>query len=321
MVALPLSSPAPLGIVREAPLPEVRESSALALTQAYGLDWQVGLAPVYAQGPSLDGPRLVPRAQAVVRQDTGAPLGIVGRRYRPIQNAEAFRIFDPLVARERAVYDRAGSCDGGRRVWIQAKLPGSLWITKDDEVERYLLLSMLHGGGSLQLLETPIRVWCKNTLLRALEEGRARTLRIRHAGDIAGQVREAERLLEASLGSFQVFADQARAFAGRMIRKEALDQYFRTLVPDPQEGEASRAIATRETFLRLFETGKGNALPSVRGTLWAALNGVIEWIDHERPTRRSAGTDPRDHRWASAQFGSGRLKKEQAWREALSLLS
>lgn len=294
--------------------------SAAEAIQTYGLDWQVGLAPVLAQVPTPEGQRLVPQARAVVRMDVGQPLSIVGRRYRPIQNADAFRMFDSILAREKAVYERAGSCDGGRRVWIQAKLPGGMWITKEDEVERYLLLSMLHGGGSLQVLETPIRVWCKNTLLRALEEGRSRAIRIRHVGDIAGQVREAERLLALSLGSFDVFADQARAFAGRMIRKEALDLYFRSLVPDPKDGDRARAATTREHFVRLFETGKGNSLPSVRGTLWGAVNAVVEHIDHERPTRAGAGIDPEQNRWKSAQFGSGAVLKARAWKEALALL-
>jgi hypothetical protein len=196
----------------------------------------------------------------------------------------------------------------------------AMWITKDDEVERYLLLSMLHGGGSLQVLETPIRIWCKNTLLRALREGRSGAIRIRHLGDIEGQVRKAEQLLALSLGSFDVFLDQARAFAGRMIRKEALDAYVRTLVPDPVDGEASRAMAIRENLVRLFETGKGNDIPSVRGTLWAAVNSMVEHIDYERPTRGQGGVAPQESRWKSAQFGSGAALKTRAWSEALALL-
>jgi phage/plasmid-like protein (TIGR03299 family) len=256
----------------------------------------------------------------VVRTDTRKPLSVVGRRYRPIQNAEAFQFFDPVVRKFGAVYERAGSCDDGRRVWIQAKLPGGLWITKDDEVERFLLLSLLQGGGSLQVLETPIRIWCKNTLIRALRQGRSRAIRIRHLGDIALQVREAERLLALSLGSFEVFADQARAFAGRMIRKPALDAYFRRLAPDPKDKGNSRAVATRENLVRLFETGKGNTLPSVRGTLWGAVNSVVEHIDHERLTRGPGGTNPLESRWKSAQFGSGAALKTRAWSEALALL-
>jgi phage/plasmid-like protein (TIGR03299 family) len=297
--------------------PSARPETAREAVQAYGLDWQVGLAPVQAL---VDPPRPVARARAVVRLDTNEPLSVVGRRYQPIQNAEAFGLFDSVLAKFGATYMGAGACDGGRRVWIQAKLPGGMWITKEDEVEKYLLLSMLHGGGCLQVLDTPIRVWCRNTLLRALEEGRRRAIRICHRGDIAREIEAAERLLELSLGSFEAFESQAQTFAARMIRKEALDAYFRTLIPNPKEGDPARAAATRGHLVRLFETGKGNALPSVRGTLWAALNGVVEWIDHERPTRVADGVDPSSTRWKSAQFGTGAALKARVWSEALALL-
>jgi len=290
------------------------------MLEAYGLDWQVDLYPVLAQVPGSETPRLVKEARAVVRVDTRTPLSLVGRHYRPIQNAGAFGLFDSVLAKFGASYRGAGSCDGGRRVWIQAKLPGGMWVTKEDEVEKFLLLHMQHGRGSLQMLDTPIRILCKNTLFRALEEGKHRAIRIVHRGDVDRQVREAETLLEHSLRSFEAFEGEARAFAGRMIRKEAMDAYFRTLFPDPKEGDPSRAKSTRESLVRLFETGKGNTLPSVRGTLWAALNAVGEYADHERPTRAPAGTDAKASRWASAQFGSGKALKERAWSEALALV-
>ena len=105
-----------------------------------------------------------------------------------------------------------------------------------------------------------------------------------------------------------------------MIRKEALDAYFRTLVPDPVDGDPSRAVATRENLVRLFETGKGNDIPSVRGTLWAALNAVVEFADFERPTRTMDGEGQRASRWKSAQFGSGSILKVRAWSKALETL-
>jgi hypothetical protein len=48
---------------------------------------------------------------------------------------------------------------------------------------------------------------------------------------------------------------------------------------------------------------------------------VIEFIDHERPTRAVAGEDATSSRWKSAQFGTGAALKARAWREALALLS
>jgi hypothetical protein len=139
-------------------------------------------------------------------------------------------------------------------------------------------------------------------------------------GDIQEHVREAERLLDRSILSFDSFAEQAKAFAGHMLKKEALAAYFETLVPNPQDGDPARAIATRETFQRLFESGKGNDLPTVRGTLWAALNGVVEYVDHERQTRVREGENAVQNRFKSAQFGSGAVLKERAWSQALALL-
>lgn len=300
--------------------PSTPPETAAEAIRAYGLDWQVGLVPVQAQVESLPAAPQIPRARAVVRLDTHEPLGVVGRRFQPIQNRDAFTFFDHLVARRRAVYERAGACEGGRRIWIQAKLPGQMWITKDDPVEKYLLLSMSHGAGSLWVLDTPIRVWCRNTLLRALGEGKSRALRIRHVGDIDQQIRQAERMLEGSLGSFDSFLAEARGMAGRTIAREELGAFFRALVPDPKEGDPARAARTREHLSILFETGRGNDLPSVRGTLWAALNGVVQFVDYERPTREQGGMDPPASRWKSAQFGSGAALKQRAWKEALALL-
>jgi phage/plasmid-like protein (TIGR03299 family) len=252
--------------------------------------------------------------------DTRQPLAVVGRRFRPIQNDVAFQFLDHLVEQRRAVYERAGEADGGRRVWIQAKLPGGMWVTREDEVERFLLLYVLHGGGSVQVVETPVRISCKNRLARALAAGRKNAIRIRHAGDIELQVREAEEAVLASLGSFDAFLGEAKSMVRKHMRKEALELYLRTLVPDPKDADPVRAKSTRESLVRLFETGKGNTLPTVRGTLWAAVNGVVEFVDYERPTRRKDGEEEAASRWNSAAFGTGRTLKTRAWREALALL-
>src|ERR1041384_6650563 len=107
---------------------ENRPETAREAVQAYGLDWKVDLVPVQAlvDPTGQVPPRPVKTAHAVVRTDTRVPLSIVGRRYRPIQNAEAFGLFDSVLAKSGASYEGDGACDGGRRVWIQAKLPGGM---------------------------------------------------------------------------------------------------------------------------------------------------------------------------------------------------
>jgi hypothetical protein len=51
------------------------------------------------------------------------------------------------------------------------------------------------------------------------------------------------------------------------------------------------------------------------------LNGVIEYIDHERASRLQVGESAAENRWKSAQFGTGAALKARAWQEALRLLN
>lgn len=64
----------------------------------------------------------------------------------------------------------------------------------------------------------------------------------------------------------------------------------------------------------LFEGGKGNELPGVRGTLWAALNSVTEFTDHIR-SRVDTDATKLNNVW----FGSGSRLKQRAFDVALTL--
>ncbi|HLY73297.1 MAG TPA: DUF932 domain-containing protein [Planctomycetota bacterium] len=283
--------------------------------RAAGLDWRVELFTASAVGMPIPG------AQGVVRMDRREPIAVVGQRYVPIQNTEAFGFFDQLIGEGHAVYETAGALDRGRRIWLLARLPGHVWVTREDSVGKYLLLTNSHDGTSpLRALFTPIRVVCENTLRAALGEGQSSGIKVRHVGDIRDKAKEARRLLGISLKYYDAFAGQAQAMAGCALKREALDLYLKSLVPDPEDVDPSRAVATRESLVRLFETGKGNDLPTVRGSLWAALNAVSELVDHERPVRVKPGETQNEVRWKSAQFGSGARLKERAWSEALTLL-
>jgi hypothetical protein len=56
-----------------------------------------------------------------------------------------------------------------------------------------------------------------------------------------------------------------------------------------------------------------------RGTAFAALNTVCEYVDHFRATRVTEGTTEEGQRFESAMFGSGDNLKSKATVEALEL--
>jgi hypothetical protein len=65
-----------------------------------------------------------------------------------------------------------------------------------------------------------------------------------------------------------------------------------------------------------FVHGKGNEKPGVKGSLWAAYNGVAELIDHPQPPQQSD-----ERRLESVWFGDGYQIKARAYETAVEVLT
>ena len=61
-------------------------------------------------------------------KETPVLLGVVSRRYRPLQNTEAFRFFDPIIAKRETYFETAGALGEGERVWVMARMPSTSTI-------------------------------------------------------------------------------------------------------------------------------------------------------------------------------------------------
>ena len=154
--------------------PASREALELA-----GLDWQVESRNIYSGTGAM-----IPGYRANVRSTDDAVLGVVSDRYRIVQNEEAFQFTDDLLG-EGVTYETAGSLQGGKKVWMLAKLPEK-YIIAGDEVTPYLVFFNSHDGSSgVKVAMTPVRVVCQNTLNLALNNAK----RIWTARHLIGQFR------------------------------------------------------------------------------------------------------------------------------------
>ena len=120
--------------IRVAEAPSSEEALRLA-----GLDWQVKQAPVYT-----DTGEAIPGYKANIRDRDRRVLGVVTDRYKIIQNQEAFAFTDALLGKG-VHYETAGSLQGGRRVWLLARLPKE-YIISGEQVSPYLVFSNTHDG-------------------------------------------------------------------------------------------------------------------------------------------------------------------------------
>lgn len=257
-------------------------ATAAEAIQAAGLNYTAELVPLFTQ----DG-RGVSRRKCVIRNDNKQILGTVGQGYAPIQNAEAFRFLDSVVADNGLRYHTAGALGQGEKIWMLAKLPGHIRVKNTEDVtDKFLLLHNSHdGSSSLRVHFTPIRVVCQNTLAIAERNGRGQGISIRHRGNLEIRIQEAQRVLGLANQFYEDIQVKVNHLANFYPTSAELEQYFKTLYPDPEEGKNQQAANVRAELLRLFEDGIGQDIPGIRRSAWAALHAVTEYVDHRRTTR------------------------------------
>lgn len=274
---------------------------------AAGLDWPVVKEPVYTkEGYKIEGYR------AILRQDKRQGLGIVGTRYEPIQNQEAFSFFDEIIGEGQAIYDTAGSLDEGRRVWIMAKVKGELFLKNrpEDKTEKMVLLYNSHdGSGCLTMQIVATRVVCANTLSVALQE-KSNEIKIRHTLNWKNRKDAAMKILGLVNGYYDDLQTVMDSLSEQKMDSQGMSAFVERLLPRKEDGELSYAnqeAASRITTL--FRHGKGN-----RGeTRWDALNAVTEFVDHDKALRQSKTVSENEKRFTDSTFGGGAYLKKQAF--------
>jgi phage/plasmid-like protein (TIGR03299 family) len=275
-----------------------------------GLNWEAELVPLV----TADTQAKV-KHRAVRRKTDGRVLGVVGPRYAVLQNQDAFQWFEPFLEAREAALHTAGSLRNGSRIWVLAKLNREpLIVAQGDEVEKYLLLSHSHDGSlAVRVGFTPVRVVCANTLAMAHGADASKLLRVKHTKDVHESLAGIREVINLANAEFQATAEQYRLLARKSINQADLHRYVQTVLKIEDDREAgTRMKNIIEEVVGLAEAGRGNNLPSVRGTYWTAYNGFSEWLSYSRGRSQ-------ENRLNSLWFGDGANLNRQALEVALSM--
>ena len=253
-----------------------------------GLDWSVKLEPIYFQ-TQQETIKNIASKFAVVRQTDESCYGVVGNRYTPVQNLDAFNFMDTLVDSGDAKYETAGSLNGGATIFIQMRLNTILPID-NDEVLPYMLLTNSHdGSGALKVLMTPVRVVCSNTLRWALSKPTKNSISLRHTKSITGKIDEARNIL----GLTELFYDSFSQEVNNIIDTEVTNTVFTELIdkvfpmPELKEDDTTsvrqynNTLSIREKIVDNYNKEKNNGNDNGWGLL-NAYNSYELWQKHVR---------------------------------------
>ena len=277
--------------------------------KAGGLDWSVEKEQIQL----VKSGKVIKDNFSIVRQDTGESLGIVGNKYKPMQNKDAFRFFDAVVGEKAAMYERTGISGEGSKVWILAKLPSAIEVAGYDTVQPYIMLSNTHDGtSSVKISLVTVRQVCTNTLTFVTSDA-DRYVTMRHTGNIGEKVWETRE----AIGLINKWNDEFGLAANHLTKKRTtsadINNYLKELgfMPEePSKVQEAKVASIKE----LMDHGYGNDDPRVAGTYWSAYNGVSEYVDHYRIATKSS-----EDKFSANIFGSGHMLKKKAFDLALTM--
>jgi phage/plasmid-like protein (TIGR03299 family) len=276
--------------------------------QIAGLNWEVETRPVFCDGREVSAHR------AVVRKDTGEVFGVVGERYRPLQNREQFDWFAPFLESGECAFETCGALKGGALVWVLAKLQrADATVTADDKIRKYLLLTSSHDGSmSTSVGFCPIRVVCWNTLSAGLRDSRSSLLKVKHTASqkqALAAIRETVNLVDET---FEATAAQYRTLVACGVSRDDIGKYVKLVLEleDDETKLSSRQRNILDNVVALALHGVGND----GRTAWSAYNGVTQYLTHEYG--RNA-----DSRLRANWYGEAKRVNDRALTLALQLAS
>jgi phage/plasmid-like protein (TIGR03299 family) len=222
-------------------------------------------------------------------------LGVVGERYRVLQNEDLFEFGDALLD-GGGRWETAGSIKGGRQVFGSLALERDVVIDEKgvgDKINSYLLVNTSHDGSiAIQASVTPVRVVCANTLNLALGTGVGRnrstkqSFKIRHTQTAQGKVQAARE----ALGIANAYLDQFSIMANDLIQREITQDKFAEIIrlayPAPEKD--SKQIAQTKWANKINtieEIYQSDTTHMIAGTAWGALNAMTERLDWWRSAR------------------------------------
>lgn len=244
-------------------------------------DYTVSTVPVFAFDGShatcCDG------KVATVRERNGRPvvLGVVSDRYQVVQNTEAFGFADALVD-GGAEPDTVGVLGNGERAFVTFKLGDEVMVGGEDAHSFYLVAINGHDGHqAVDMLITPVRAVCQNTVRLAIAKAKSR-FSLRHTASVKGRMEEARRALELSFAYAESFTVEAERLLATPV---AIDEFLAEIFPVPAKASnRNRTMVERkrEAVAQLYYSPTHDG---IRDSAWGAFNAYVEWLDFARPTR------------------------------------
>ena len=283
----------------------VDATTAVGVAKQAGLDWEVMTAPLqaYVTRDVNDYEFVtdyydVPKRNAVIKlgkDNENSVIGIVGTKYKIVQNMEVFSALDVLVDSGDVRYTAAGEYNGGANVWMLMELPNGVYVSGDPHAA-FLLACTSHDGSSAVVVKPVIeRIFCANqitNLIAGKQRRNALTYTMKHTTNAELSVNDIRNITTLAYQGIQEYEDVALKLQQRAIDKQQAKEIFKSVWSLPShiedapyqylsQGERKQqtiALVARDKAFEIYNSSPTQE--NIRGTAFGAWQAVVEYADY-----------------------------------------
>lgn len=282
----------------------VEAGSASEAARQAGLDWNVMLADMQAYVKSEVNPYEtvtdyypVPKKQAVIKlgkDDDNQVIGVVGDKYKVVQNMEVFSALDSLVDSGQARYTAAGEYNNGANIWMIMELPIGVNVANDPHAAFLLVQSSHDGSCAVRIRPIIERLFCRNQINRLITGKKTNdyTYVMKHTTNSKLSPSEIGNIIQLSYDSIQQYESIADTLIKREITHSQAREFFKRVwaLPSTVEGkpyhlltqgerrQQTIAITARDRAFDIYS--ESPTQENIRGTAFGMWQAVVEYADH-----------------------------------------
>jgi len=281
----------------------VNAASASEAARQAGLDWTVELSDMFVERKTIVSPfesvtnKLnVPKRQAVIKrtEDTESVIGVVGNKYKIVQNMEVFSALDTLVDSGDARYTAAGEYNNGANIWMVMELPTGVQVANDPH-SAFLLVQSSHDGSCAVRIRPIIeRLFCANQISRIImgKETNNYTYVMKHTTNSKLSVNDIRNITQLTYSSIQQYEGIASTLLQRKVDDRQVKNIFKQvwtlpsiveetpehLLSQGEKRQRTIALTGRESAWNIYS--QSHTQENIRGTAFGVWQAVIEHADH-----------------------------------------
>jgi phage/plasmid-like protein (TIGR03299 family) len=214
------------------------------------------------------------------------PLGVVGNRYVPIQDSEAFDFLNLVVDEVGATVEGVGTMAGGKRTVMYIKMPNGIKVGGYDQVDLNLLAHNSHDGSTaFTVAVTPMRLFCTNQVRMALKTSKSK-ISLKHTFGAKAKVAQARETLGLVFEYQTAFEAEVERLIAQEFDTSQFEKLVETILPlDKANASKAQITKTQEAHATLNGLWYADTQATIFGTKWAAYNAVAEYADWFKPVR------------------------------------